>query len=71
VKRAAEDCSSVLASSMDPQACINVLNPISDTAEFPINLAAIKMQEKVIRAADIASVHDFLPQVIPTLKKVC
>jgi CLIP-associating protein 1/2 len=69
VQRAAEDCANVLALVMDSRQCVGVLNPISDTAEFPINLAASRMQEKVIKAADPGAVRDFMAQMVPTLKK--
>ncbi|KAH0621291.1 hypothetical protein JD844_022426 [Phrynosoma platyrhinos] len=46
VVRAAEEAASTLASSIHPEQCIKVLCPIIQTADYPINLAAIKMQTK-------------------------
>ncbi|KAB0398932.1 hypothetical protein E2I00_007610, partial [Balaenoptera physalus] len=48
VVRAAEEAASTLASSIHPEQCIKVLCPIIQTADYPINLAAIKMQTKVV-----------------------
>ncbi len=45
--RAAEDCAETMANSISPEQCVRVLNPIVQTAEYPVNLAAIKMQTKV------------------------
>ncbi len=47
VMRAAEECAETLANSINPEQCVNVLNPIIQTADYPVNLAAIKMQTKV------------------------
>ncbi len=47
VTRAAEECASTLANSIPPEQSVRVLIPIIQTAEFPVNLAAIKMQTKV------------------------
>ncbi|KAL4604973.1 CLIP-associating protein 1 isoform X3 [Arapaima gigas] len=46
VVRAAEEAASTLAGSIHPEQCIKVLCPIVQTADYPINLAAIKMQTK-------------------------
>ncbi|KAM6984968.1 CLIP-associating protein 1a [Aplochiton taeniatus] len=46
VVRAAEESASTLAGSIHPEQCIKVLCPIVQTADYPINLAAIKMQTK-------------------------
>uniref|UniRef100_A0A8C9VYK9 Cytoplasmic linker associated protein 2 n=1 Tax=Scleropages formosus TaxID=113540 RepID=A0A8C9VYK9_SCLFO len=48
VVRAAEETAAMLASSISAEQCVKVLCPIIQTAEYPINLAAIKMQTKVI-----------------------
>uniref|UniRef100_A0A8C4J3R9 Cytoplasmic linker associated protein 2 n=1 Tax=Dromaius novaehollandiae TaxID=8790 RepID=A0A8C4J3R9_DRONO len=44
VVRSAEEAASMLATSISPDQCIKVLCPIIQTADYPINLAAIKMQ---------------------------
>ncbi|KTG01725.1 hypothetical protein cypCar_00030584, partial [Cyprinus carpio] len=46
VVRAAEETASTLAGSIHSEQCIKVLCPIVQTADYPINLAAIKMQTK-------------------------
>uniref|UniRef100_A0A8C8JEV1 TOG domain-containing protein n=1 Tax=Oncorhynchus tshawytscha TaxID=74940 RepID=A0A8C8JEV1_ONCTS len=67
VVRAAEESASTLASSIHPEQCIKVLCPIVQTADYPINLAAIKMQTKVIERITKESLHQLLPDIIPGL----
>ncbi|KAM8934479.1 CLIP-associating protein 1 isoform 2-T2 [Pelodytes ibericus] len=67
VVRAAEEAASTLASSIHPEQCIKVLCPIIQTADYPINLAAIKMQTKVIERISKESLHQILPDIIPGL----
>ncbi|XP_063790085.1 CLIP-associating protein 1 isoform X21 [Pseudophryne corroboree] len=67
VVRAAEEASSTLASSIHPEQCIKVLCPIIQTADYPINLAAIKMQTKVIERISKESLHQILQDIIPGL----
>uniref|UniRef100_A0AAY4CT30 TOG domain-containing protein n=1 Tax=Denticeps clupeoides TaxID=299321 RepID=A0AAY4CT30_9TELE len=67
VVRAAEEAASTLASSIHPEQCIKVLCPIVQTADYPINLAAIKMQTKVIERISQESLHQLLPDIIPGL----
>lgn len=67
VVRAAEEAASTLASSIHPEQCIKVLCPIIQTADYPINLAAIKMQTKVIERITKESLHQLLPDIIPGL----
>ncbi|XP_069052700.1 CLIP-associating protein 1a isoform X15 [Lepisosteus oculatus] len=67
VVRAAEEAASTLASSIHPEQCIKVLCPIIQTADYPINLAAIKMQTKVIERISKDSLHQLLPDIIPGL----
>ena len=47
VVRAAEESAATLATAINSEQCIRVLNPIIQTAEYPVNLAAIKMETKV------------------------
>lgn len=70
VVRAAEEAASTLASSIHPEQCIKVLCPIIQTADYPINLAAIKMQTKVIERISKESLHQLLPDIIPGLLQV-
>ncbi|XP_018600300.1 CLIP-associating protein 1a isoform X6 [Scleropages formosus] len=67
VVRAAEEAASTLAGSIHPEQCIKVLCPIVQTADYPINLAAIKMQTKVIERIGKESLHQLLPDIIPGL----
>jgi len=70
VVRAAEEAASTLASSIHPEQCIKVLCPIVQTADYPINLAAIKMQSKVVERIAKESLHQLLPDIIPGLLQV-
>ncbi|XP_029612322.1 CLIP-associating protein 1-B isoform X13 [Salmo trutta] len=67
VVRAAEESASTLAGSIHPEQCIKVLCPIVQTADYPINLASIKMQTKVIERITKESLHQLLPDIIPGL----
>ncbi|XP_058468706.1 CLIP-associating protein 1-B-like isoform X12 [Solea solea] len=67
VVRAAEEAASTLASSILPDQCIKVLCPIVQTADYPINLAAIKMQTRAIERITKEPLHQLLPDVIPGL----
>ncbi|KAM6179004.1 CLIP-associating protein 1 isoform 1-T1 [Rhynchocyon petersi] len=67
VVRAAEEAASTLASSIHPEQCIKVLCPIIQTADYPINLAAIKMQTKVVERITKESLLQLLPDIIPGL----
>lgn len=67
VVRAAEEAAATLAGSIHPEQCIKVLCPIVQTADYPINLAAIKMQTKVIERIGKESLLQLLPDIIPGL----
>ncbi|XP_016359383.1 CLIP-associating protein 1-like [Sinocyclocheilus anshuiensis] len=67
VVRAAEETASTLAGSIHSEQCIKVLCPIIQTADYPINLAAIKMQTKVIERIPQDSLIQLLPDIIPGL----
>ncbi|XP_060944454.1 CLIP-associating protein 1a [Limanda limanda] len=67
VVRAAEEAATTLAGSSHPEQCIKVLCPIVQTADYPINLAAIKMQTKVIERITKDSLVQLLPDIIPGL----
>ncbi|XP_026157300.1 CLIP-associating protein 1-A-like isoform X4 [Mastacembelus armatus] len=67
VVRAAEEAASTLAGSIHPEQCIKVLCPIVQTADYPINLAAIKMQTRAIERISKEPLHQLLPDVIPGL----
>ncbi|XP_070633467.1 CLIP-associating protein 2 isoform X39 [Bos indicus] len=67
VVRSAEEAASVLATSISPEQCIKVLCPIIQTADYPINLAAIKMQTKVIERVSKETLNLLLPEIMPGL----
>ncbi|XP_075820399.1 CLIP-associating protein 2 isoform X5 [Microtus pennsylvanicus] len=67
VVRSAEEAASVLATSISPEQCIKVLCPIIQTADYPINLAAIKMQTKVIERVSKETLNMLLPEIMPGL----
>ncbi|XP_067598295.1 CLIP-associating protein 1 isoform X11 [Pseudorca crassidens] len=67
VVRAAEEAASTLASSIHPEQCIKVLCPIIQTADYPINLAAIKMQTKVVERIAKEALLQLLADIIPGL----
>ncbi|XP_068940572.1 CLIP-associating protein 2 isoform X17 [Petaurus breviceps papuanus] len=67
VVRSAEEAASVLATSISPEQCIKVLCPIIQTADYPINLAAIKMQTKVIERVSKESLAQLLLEIVPGL----
>uniref|UniRef100_A0A8C1RNM8 Cytoplasmic linker associated protein 1 n=1 Tax=Cyprinus carpio TaxID=7962 RepID=A0A8C1RNM8_CYPCA len=67
VVRDQEEMASTLAVSIHSEQCIKVLCPIIQTAGYPINLAAIKMQTKVIERIPQDSLIQLLPDIIPGL----
>lgn len=68
--RAAEEAASMLATSISPDQCIKVLCPIIQSADYPINLAAIKMLNKVIDRLPKDGLHQLLPEIVPGLIQV-
>ncbi|XP_072227173.1 CLIP-associating protein 2 isoform X1 [Leuresthes tenuis] len=67
VVRAAEETAAMLALSISPEQCIKVLCPIIQSADYPINLAAIKMQTKVIERIPREGLISMLPEIVPGL----
>lgn len=57
----------MLALSISPDQCIKVLCPIIQSADYPINLAAIKMQTKVMERVPRDSLINLLPEIVPGL----
>lgn len=68
--RAAEEAAAMLASSISPEQCIKVLCPIIQSADYPINLAAIKMLTKVIERLPKEGLLQMLPEIVPGLIQV-
>ncbi|KAM9384338.1 CLIP-associating protein 2 isoform 1-T1 [Pholidichthys leucotaenia] len=67
VVRAAEETAAMLALSISPDQCIKVLCPIIQSADYPINLAAIKMQTKVVERIPREGLINLLPEIVPGL----
>ncbi|XP_069032991.1 CLIP-associating protein 2 isoform X32 [Embiotoca jacksoni] len=67
VVRAAEETAAMLALSISPDQCIKVLCPIIQSADYPINLAAIKMQTKVMERIPREGLISLLPEIVPGL----
>ncbi|XP_077363609.1 CLIP-associating protein 2 isoform X3 [Festucalex cinctus] len=67
VVRAAEETAAMLALSISPEQCIKVLCPIIQSADYPINLAAIKMQNKVVERIPRDGLGGLLPEIVPGL----
>lgn len=70
VVRAAEETAATLASSISPDQCIKVLCPIIQSADYPINLAAIKMQTRVVERVPHDGLISLLPEIVPGLIQV-
>ncbi|XP_041459123.1 CLIP-associating protein 1-A-like isoform X7 [Lytechinus variegatus] len=69
VVRQAEETSATLAISIAPSQCVRVLCPIIQTADCPINQAAIKMLTKIVELMSEADLMEILPEVIAVLLK--
>ncbi|XP_070536545.1 CLIP-associating protein 1-B-like isoform X20 [Ptychodera flava] len=69
VIRAAEETTATLANSIPPETCVRVLCPLIQTADFPVNLGAIKMLTKVVELFPKADLNEMLPEMIPGLLK--
>ncbi|KAM3585428.1 uncharacterized protein V6R79_017639 [Siganus canaliculatus] len=67
VVRAAEEAASTLAGSIQPEQCLKVLCPIVQTADYPINLAAIKMQTRAVERVSREPLAPLLGDVVPGL----
>jgi len=70
VTRAAEECAMLLARIIAPDRTIQVLLPVIESEEYPINLAAIKMMTQLVENCSNDVIIDFLPDMIPVLLKV-
>jgi len=61
----------LLARFIAPDRSIQVLLPMIETEEYPVNLAAIKMTTQLIENNSNDAIVDFLPEMISVLLKVC
>ncbi|XP_050407355.1 CLIP-associating protein 1-A isoform X4 [Patella vulgata] len=71
VVKASEECSNTLAKSMATKQTMKILISIIESAKFPVNMAAIKMQAKVIELLDNAILLETLSSLVPGLLKAC
>lgn len=69
VVRAAEDAALTMAELFPGSPCMQVLIPIADTGEYPVNLAAIKMMTKVVEKLTKEEAEECLAEIIPKLVK--
>lgn len=60
----------LLARFIAPDRTVQVLLPMIESEEYPINLAAIKMMTQLIENSSSEAIVEFLPQMIPVLLKV-
>lgn len=67
VVRAAEEAAGSLAGSLVPEQCLKVLCPIVQTADFPVNMAAIKMQTRAVDRTNRETLLLLLPDLVPGL----
>ncbi|XP_031442080.1 CLIP-associating protein 2 isoform X15 [Clupea harengus] len=67
VVRAAEETATMLANAINADQCIKVLCPIIQSADYPINLAAIKMLTKLMDQMPRENLLQLLPEVVPGL----
>uniref|UniRef100_A0A5F9D184 TOG domain-containing protein n=1 Tax=Oryctolagus cuniculus TaxID=9986 RepID=A0A5F9D184_RABIT len=67
VMRSAEEAAAVLATSISPEQCIKVIGPIIQTTDYPISLAAIKRQTKVIARKSKETLNLLLPEIMLVL----
>ncbi|KAK6182722.1 hypothetical protein SNE40_010342 [Patella caerulea] len=71
VVKASEECSNTLAKSMATKQTMKILISIIESAKFPVNMAAIKMQAKVIELLDNNILLESLSSLVPGLLKAC
>lgn len=67
VVRSAEECADTLANYLPPETCVRILNPIISTANYPVSLAALKMQNKVLELLPKDTLEAQMVEIIPGL----
>ncbi|XP_068670479.1 CLIP-associating protein 1-A-like isoform X7 [Montipora foliosa] len=67
VARVAEEAAGTIAKSLPPDLCLQALSPVLRDAEFPVNLAALKMTMKVVEDIDSETVEENLGELVPGL----
>ncbi|GAB1609449.1 CLIP-associating protein 1-B-like isoform X4 [Argonauta hians] len=69
VVKAAEECAGTLANVIPPEQSIRILNPLIQSSQYPVILAAIKMQNKVIELLPKEELESSLTEIVPGLLK--
>jgi len=67
VARVAEEAAGTIAKNLAPEVCLQALSPVLRDAEFPVNLAALKMTIKVVEDIDSETVGESLGEIVPGL----
>lgn len=67
VARVAEEAAGTIAKSLPPEVCLRALSPVLREAEFPVNLAALKMTIKVVEDIDGETIEENLGEIVPGL----
>ncbi|XP_022787285.1 CLIP-associating protein 1-B-like isoform X6 [Stylophora pistillata] len=67
VARVAEEAAGTIAKSLPPEVCLQALSPVLREAEFPVNLAALKMTIKVVEDIDGETIEENLGEIVPGL----
>lgn len=70
VLRSAEQCTNTIATTLDPDMVIRILAPVITTADYPMNLGAVKMLTRLVEARGKDPVHRYLPDLMPGLVQV-
>ncbi|XP_046581035.1 CLIP-associating protein 1-like isoform X16 [Haliotis rubra] len=63
----AEACADTLSTAIPAEQCMRILNQIVQTAHYPVILAGIKMQTKVVERLDKEFLEKMLADVVPGL----
>ncbi|XP_074652208.1 CLIP-associating protein 1-B-like isoform X3 [Tubulanus polymorphus] len=71
VVRVAEECANTISQSLPADQCLRILRPIVETADWPINHAAIKIENKVIEKMQYDDLVKLVPDIMPGLIKGC
>lgn len=67
VLRSAEQCTNTIATTLDPDMVIRILAPVITTADYPMNLGAVKMLTRLVEARGKDPVQLYLPDLMPGL----
>ncbi|KAM9824509.1 CLIP-associating protein 2-like [Neosynchiropus ocellatus] len=62
-----EKTASILALSISPEKCVRLVCPVIQTADHPVNLAAIKMVTKVVERIPPENLVSLMPEIMPGL----